>query len=193
MRHIAMGGFALALVVSGGCASSDQARLDPDSAATTTVPAPDPTVVPVPAGTTVVAQPVPAGTTVVVPPGTTVAPPSTTGTLAPGATTVAPPAGTTTAEPAPATGVTPGLAAVVVTLRAEDIKSPRVRAQTIYANRIEAKEIRGVIHQDSGLKVRDANGAIAGSEIVASVIYADEIKADVVIADNIYVRDIRRR
>jgi len=126
-----------------------------------------------------------------VPPGTTVPAPSTTGP-APGATTVAPPAGTTTPEPAPAT-VTPGLAAVVVTLRAEDIKSPRVRAQTIYANRIEAKEIRGVIHQDSGLKVRDANGAIAGSEIIASVIYADEIKADVVIADNIYVRDIRRR
>jgi len=173
MRHIAIGGLSLALVVSGGCASTDQARLDPDTAST--VAAPNPTLVPVPAGTTVVT------------------PPSTAGAPAPGTAAVAPPADTTTLEPAPTTAVTPGLAAVVVTLRAEDIKSPRVRAQTIYANRIEAKEIRGVIHQDSGLKVRDANGALTGSEIVASVIYADEIKADIVIADNIYVRDIRRR
>jgi len=97
--------------------------------------------------------------------------------------------GTTTVVPAPTTG----LPAVVLTLRADDIKSPRVRANTIYANRIEANEIRGVIHQDAGLKVRDTNGAIAGSEIVASVIYADEIKADVVIADHIYVRNVRRR
>jgi hypothetical protein len=103
--------------------------------------------------------------------------------------TVLPPAGTTTVAPAPTTG----LPAVVQTLRADDIKSPRVRAQTIYANRIKANEIRGVIHQDAGLKVRDTNGAIAGSEIVASVIYADEIKADVVIADHIYVRKVRRR
>ena len=170
MRRIAIGGLALALGVSGGCASTDQVRLDPDVATTSTVPAPDPAVVTVPAGTTVVA---PAGTA---------------GVPALGTTTVVPPADTT-----PTPVVPPGLAAVVLTLRAEDIKSPRVRAQTIYANRIEAKEIRGVIHQDTGLKVRDTNGAIAGNEIVASVIYADEIKADIVIAEHIYVRDIRRR
>jgi hypothetical protein len=173
MRRIAIGGLALALIVSGGCASTDQARLDPDVA--TTVPAPDPALVPVPAGTTVVA------------------PPGTTGVPAPGTTSVVPPTDTPTTVPAPATVVTPGLAAVILTVRAEDIKSPRVRAQTIYANRIEANEIRGVIHQDAGLKVRDTNGAIAGNEIIANIIYADEIKADIVIADHIYVRDIRRR
>src|SRR5262245_39673077 len=85
MRHIAIGGLALALVVSGGCASTDQARLEPDTAATSTVAAPNPTLVPVPAGTTVVT-----------PPSTTVAPPSTTGAPAPATTAVAPP---TTPEP----------------------------------------------------------------------------------------------
>jgi hypothetical protein len=106
---------------------------------------------------------------------------------------VVPPAGTTTVVPAPATVSTPAPAAVIHTLRADDINSPRVRAQIIYANRIEANEIRGVIHQDKGLKVGNTNGAIKGNEIVASVIYADEIKADLVIADNIYVRNLRRR
>ena len=139
---------------------------------TSTVPAPDPALVPVPAGTPVVP-----------PPGTEVSTGSRDddrgaacrhhdGRAGPGQR---------------------GLPAVVQTLRAEDIKSPRVRAQTIYANRIEANEIRGVIHQDTGLKVRNTNGAITGSEIVASVIYADTIKADIVIADHIYVRDVRRR
>ena len=208
MRRLAISSLALALAVSGGCASPNQARLDPDI--TTVWPAPSwyaslPTTVagtPAPAatspGNTTVVQaplttstvpapdpalvPVPAGTPVAAPPGTEVVP-------APGPPTVVPPAGTTTVVPAPATG----LAAVVQTLRADDIKSPRVRAQTIYANRIEANEIRGVIHQDTGLKVRNTNGAITGSEIVASVIYADTIKADIVIADHIYVRDVRRR
>ena len=86
-----------------------------------------------------------------------------------------------------------GLPAVVQTLRADDIKSPRVRAQTTYANRIEANEIRGVIHQDTGLKVGKTNGAITGTEIVASIIYAGKIKTDIVIADHIYVKDVRRR
>ena len=86
-----------------------------------------------------------------------------------------------------------GLPAVVQTLRADDIKSPRVRAQTIYADRIEANEIRGVIHQDTGLKVGNTNGAITGTEIVASVIYTDKIKTDIVIADYIYLKDVRRR
>jgi hypothetical protein len=146
MRRFAISGLALALAVSGGCASPYQARLDPDA---------------------VVA--------------------------APGTTTVVPPEGSTTVVPAPATGVTPPLATVVLTVRADHIDSPRVRAQTIYANRIEANEIRGVIHQDKGLKVGNTDGAIKGDEIVAAVIYADKITADIVIADHIYVRDVRRR
>jgi hypothetical protein len=146
MRRFAISGLALALAVSGGCASPYQARLDPDA---------------------VVA--------------------------APGTTTEVPPAGTTTVVPAPATVVTPPLATVVLTVRADNIESPRVRAQTIYANRIEANEIRGVIHQGKGLKVGNTDGAIKGDEIVASVIYANKIKADIVIADHIYVRDVRRR
>jgi hypothetical protein len=146
MRRFAISGLALALAVSGGCASPNQARLDPDA---------------------VVA--------------------------APGTTTEVPPAGTTTVVPAPATVVTPPLATVVLTVRADNIDSPRVRAQTIYANRIEANEIRGVIYQGKGLKVGNTDGAIKGDEIVASVIYANKIKADIVIADHIYVRDVRRR
>jgi hypothetical protein len=79
-------------------------------------------------------------------------------------------------------------------LRADEIVTRRVRATTIYANKIEANEIRGVIHQDKSLKVADTKGDIKGSaEVVASVIYADEIKADSVTADNIYVRELGRR
>ena len=193
MRQFVIGSLALALAVSGGCASPNQARLDPD--VETVLPAPSVgygppsttvAVTSAPAVSDPVPVPAPAGTTVVAAPPATVVP-------APGTTSVVPPAGTTTVVPAPATVVAPGLPAVVQTLRADDIKSPRVRAQTIFANRIEANEIRGVIHQDTGLKVGNTSGAITGTEIVASVIYADEIKADVVIADHIYVRDVRRR
>jgi len=81
---------------------------------------------------------------------------------------------------------------VIQTLKAEDIKTQRVRANTIYANRIEAGEIRGIVHQDTGLKVADAHGEVKGPEVAYSVIYADRIKADSVVADHIYVRDVRR-
>jgi hypothetical protein len=159
MRRFAISGLALALAVSGGCASPNRVRLDPDvDAGTTAVPAPGITTVP-----------------------------------APGTTTGVPPAGATTVVPAPATVVTPAPPVVIQTLRADLIDSPRVRAQTIYANRIEANEIRGVIHQDKGLRVGNTDGAIKGNEIVATVIYADEIKADLIIADHIYVRHLRPR
>ena len=69
-----------------------------------------------------------------------------------------------------------------------------MRANIIYANKIEANEILGVIHQDRNLKVGNTKGDIKGApEVVASVIYADEIKANSVVADHIYVRNIRRR
>ena len=120
-------------------------------------------------------------------PGATVVP-------APG-TVVVPAPGTTTVVPAPGTVVsTPPPAAVPQTLRAEEIETQRVRANTIYANKIEANEILGVIHQDRNLKVGNTKGEIkGGQEVVASVIYADEIRANSVVADHIYVRNIRRR
>ena len=99
--------------------------------------------------------------------------------------------GATTAVPAPALVTTiPG---VMQTLKAEDIQTQRLRANTIYANRIKAGEIHGVIHQDTGLKVADTRGEIKAPEVVFSVIIADEIKANSVVADHIYVRDLRRR
>jgi len=82
---------------------------------------------------------------------------------------------------------------VVQTLKAEDIQTQRLRANTIYANRIKAGEIRGVIHQDTGLKVADTRGEIRAPEVVFSVIIANEIKANSVVADHIYVRDLRRQ
>jgi hypothetical protein len=67
---------------------------------------------------------------------------------------VVPAPNTTTVVPAPGTVVsTPAPAAVPQTLRADEIDTQRVRANTIYANRIEANEILGVIHQDRNLKV----------------------------------------
>ena len=67
-----------------------------------------------------------------------------------------------------------------------------MRANTIYANRIEADEVRGAVHQTRGVKVRDSQGKIKAPEVVASVIYADEISANTVEADTIYVRELDR-
>ncbi len=212
MRRYAISGLALTVLVVGGCSTAPtRVGLDPDveyvepasrvvyASPTTTAPAT--TTVIAPAATTVVQTPaetttIPAPATTVVPaPGTTVIPaPGTTVVPAPG-TVVVPAPVPTTVVPVPGTVVgTPVPAAVPQTLRADGIETRRVRANTIYANKIEANEILGVIHQDRNLKVGNTKGDIKGGpEVVASVIYADEIKADSVVAEHIYVRNIRRR
>jgi len=87
----------------------------------------------------------------------------------------------------------PPPAAVPNTVKADGITAQQVRANTIYANKIEADEVRGTVHQNRDLKIGDTKGDIRAPEVVASVIYADEIKANSVQADMIYVRDLKRR
>ncbi|HEY7038493.1 MAG TPA: hypothetical protein VID28_06575 [Methylomirabilota bacterium] len=79
------------------------------------------------------------------------------------------------------------------TIQADEIKAGTVRASIIYANKIEADEVRGAVHQTRGVKVKNSEGKIQAPEVAASVIYADEITANTVVADTIYVRDLERR
>ncbi len=198
MKRYLISGLALALALPGGCTGTNQARLDPD--VEMVLPAPSVAYVPPSntvyasgsASTTVIA---PATTTVVVPaPGTAIVQaPGSTVVAAPGTVTVAPSAGATTVVPAPAAAVATPATAIPQMLQADGITTQRVRAHTIYANRIDADEIQGVIHQDRNLKVADTRGQIKAPEVVASVIYADDIKANSIIAEHIYVRDLRRR
>jgi len=78
------------------------------------------------------------------------------------------------------------------TLHADEITAGVVRANIIYANKLEADEVRGAVHQSRGLKVQDSQGKIKAPEVAASVIYADEISANTVVADTIYVRELKR-
>lgn len=78
------------------------------------------------------------------------------------------------------------------TLQVDEIEAGVVRANIIYANRLEADEVRGAVHQTRGLKVNDSQGKIKAPDVAASVIYADEISANTVVADAIYVRELRR-
>lgn len=94
---------------------------------------------------------------------------------------VAPPA-VVVAAPAPAQ-----------TLQVETIEAGVVRANIIYTNKLEADEVRGAVHQNRGLKVKDTEGKVKAPEVAASVIYADEISANTVVADAIYVREMKRR
>ncbi len=89
--------------------------------------------------------------------------------------------------PAPAQTVQPAQ-----TLQVDEIKAGVVRANIIYANKLEADEVRGAVHQTRGLKVNESQGKIKAPEVAASVIYADEISANTVVADAIYVRELRR-
>src|SRR4029077_3441012 len=98
----------------------------------------------------------------------------------------APPATVVVPVPAP-------IPAPTQTMQVDEIKAGVVRANTIYANKIEADEVRGSVHQSRGVKVRDSQGKIKAPEVVASVIYADQISANTVEADTIYVRDLERR
>ncbi|HET8575795.1 MAG TPA: hypothetical protein VFO18_01755 [Methylomirabilota bacterium] len=97
--------------------------------------------------------------------------------------------------PSGTTVVVPGQApaAFPPTLQADEIRAHQVRASTIYANKISADEVRGVVYQTRGVKIHDTRGDIRAPEVTASVIYADEIKANSVVADAIYVRDLHRR
>jgi hypothetical protein len=79
------------------------------------------------------------------------------------------------------------------TLYADQITALQVRADTIYANRIEADSIQGQIHQTKDVKVGQTRGQIKAPEVAASVIYAEEISANSVVAQNVYVRDLKRR
>ena len=78
------------------------------------------------------------------------------------------------------------------TLQVDEIEAGVVRANIIYANKLEADEVRGVVHQSRGLQVSDRQGKIKAPEVAASVIYADEISANTVVADQIYVRELKR-
>src|SRR5499433_201493 len=98
------------------------------------------------------------------------------------------PPGTAVVVPTP-----PPPGAVTTTVKADGITAQQVRANTIYANKIEADEVRGTVYQNRDLKIGDTKGDIRAPEVVASVIYADEIKANSVQAETIYVRDLKRR
>jgi hypothetical protein len=88
----------------------------------------------------------------------------------------------------------PGLPVVMPpSLQADEIKAHQVTAQVIYANKIEADEIRGTIHQTKGIKISDTRGDLKAPEVSAAVIYADQIKANSVVATDIYVRELRRK
>ena len=89
------------------------------------------------------------------------------------------------------TTFSPGV--VPTSLQADDIVAHEVRAQTIYANKIKASEVQGMVHQTKGVKIKHAKGDLKVPQVQAGIIYADEIKADLVIADNIYVRDMDRK
>ena len=77
------------------------------------------------------------------------------------------------------------------TLQVDAIQALQVRARIIYANRIDADQIQGVVHQSGGVEGLRAHGEIRAPEVTASVIYTDRITANSVIADAIYVRDLR--
>jgi len=77
------------------------------------------------------------------------------------------------------------------TLQVDGITAREVRAHAIYANRIDAARVHGVIHQISGLTSLYGHGQIQATDVAASTIYADTINANVVVADAVYVRDLR--
>lgn len=78
-------------------------------------------------------------------------------------------------------------------VQAEDLEANEVRAQTIYANKIEATDVQGTIHQTGTVKLDKSVRDLRAPTVVASLLYADTIKAHRVIADHIFVRDLQRR
>jgi len=87
----------------------------------------------------------------------------------------------------------PSNVVVPETLQVDGITAHQVRAHAIYANRIDADRVQGVIHQISGLTSLYGHGQIQAGDVAASTIFADSINANVVVADAVYVRDLRVR
>src|SRR5262249_14257024 len=97
-------------------------------------------------------------------------------------------------EGSPQPAVTPYPApAPAQTGHAEHIRAQQIRTDTSYANKSDADNIVGQIHQSKDVKVGDTKGDIKAPEVIASVIYADKISANSIIAQNVYVRDVERR
>ena len=74
-------------------------------------------------------------------------------------------------------------------VQADAIEAAEVRADTIYANRIKAREINGTVHRQPDMPLR-TQGQMGVPSVVASTIYANRIDAGTVTAANIYVREI---
>jgi hypothetical protein len=79
------------------------------------------------------------------------------------------------------------------TVQADQINAGEVRAQAIYANKIEASDVRGVVHKVERVKFDSKRGDLRMPSLLAGAIYADRIVANTVTADHIYVRDLERR
>jgi hypothetical protein len=113
---------------------------------------------------------------------------------APATVTVVPAPAPVTVVPAPSTVVIPSTQQIVApaqqTLRAQQIRASVVRAHTIYANRIETDQVKGVVHHTPTIAVGAPAGEVVGSDVAASVIYADAIAANSIVADHVYVRDL---
>jgi hypothetical protein len=94
-----------------------------------------------------------------------------------------------------ATVVQPGTVVVPASqiVQADSLEASEVRAQTIYANRIESPEIRGTIHRSGGVRMDPSVSNLKTQTLTASVLYADTIKADRVVADLIFVREVEGR
>jgi hypothetical protein len=168
---VSLGLAALAVPVARSAADHVRVVPQPSTSTPATV-----TVVPAPAA---------------VVPATVPAPPAGTVTVIPAPTTVAP-----TTVVVPGTTVIPGTTQQVVTvpagqtLRAEQIRAQVVRANTIYANRIETDQVKGVVHYTNTIATGAPAGEMVGSDVAASVIYADAIAANSIVADHVYVRDL---
>ena len=138
-------------------------------------PPPPVTVTPAPPPPVVV-KPTPPPTVVVEP----TPPPAVVVEQTPSSTTIIESSKTTVTAPVPQV------------VQTGHIEANEVRAQTIYANKIKASDVKGAIHQTRDVKM-SGRGSLKMPSVVASVIYAETIEARSVTADNIYVRDLDRR
>src|SRR4029077_4852487 len=68
--------------------------------------------------------------------------------------------------------------APAATIHADHRKAQRISANTIYANKIDADNVQGQIHQSKDVKVGDTKGKIEAPDVTASAISADGISAN---------------